>query len=223
LNQNFDALVFLPDRFKLQHYFRENDKPDNRWEKAQIVNVEHDVAGPATILQAPSIGNSKRSFDVVVPEIGGLAHYWHDNSIPSSPWIRTGVSAPGVKDASALVRSPENERLEVVARLGKNLFHYWRTPNLIWHRTETPITRTAEGAPASIYSSYGNLELVVQEGTQLVHYWRDHLAFGQPWKYGGGVAPRTTGPAGFVQRPFGFGEHKDFEVAVPVDDRIEFY
>jgi hypothetical protein len=227
---NFEAVVFLPgiegrqNRGELQHYFRENDRPDKAWQKAQIINdrrqaeTNYEVTGPGCIIQAAS-----GHFEVVVPETGGLSHYWRDNNDIHTPWRRVGVFAPGTTGPGALVQNPGSRHLEVAVRLGRSLYHYWRDDSLGWHRTEPPITRAADGVPALIWSSYGNLELVVQEGSQLVLYWRDHLAPGLPWKAGGVVAPEVSGPPGFVQGPFGSDKHKNFEVVVPVGDRVDHW
>jgi hypothetical protein len=228
---NFEAVVFLPrvegrrDRGELQHYFRENTRPDKSWQKAQIINdrhraeTNHEVTGPGCIIEAKS-----GHFEVVVPEPGGLSHYWRENNDVHTPWQRLGVFAPSTTGPGALVQNPGNDHLEVIVRQGRSLYHYWRDDSLVWRRTEAPITRAADGAPALIWSSYGNLEVVVQEGSQLVLYWRDHLTPGLPWKAGGVVAPEVSGPPGFVQGPFGSAdEHKNFEVVVPVGDRIEHW
>lgn len=236
---NLEAVLFLPPgpgraRGELQHVWRPMHRPDRTWEKARIVNdaavagTDVEVTGPGALIEARyglvtgdggAFGHGH--FEVVVPEHGGLAHYWRDNDDLSRPWNRTGVFAPGVIEAGALVENPGNGHLEVVARLGTALYHWWRDGALNWHRSEPPITLAAAGVPALIWSSYGNLEVVVQEGAQLVLYWRDHDAPGLPWKPGGVVAPRAEGPPGFAQGPFGAGEHKNFEVAVPVGDAIE--
>ena len=74
----------------------------------------------------------------------------------------------------------------------------------------------------SIQSSYGdNLELIVQEGVRLILFLREWNAAGKPWKFGGVVVERATGAPGFIQGKFGVGDHKNFEVVFPVEDRVE--
>lgn len=69
---NFEAVLYVPETGQLQHYFRENHRPDTMWNKAQIVNPPNfPVTGAGAICQ--SNFGSKANFEVVVPEPGGLA------------------------------------------------------------------------------------------------------------------------------------------------------
>jgi hypothetical protein len=140
---NFEAVIFLPhvegrrDRGELQHYFRENNRPDSNWTKARIINdpgqseTNYEVLGPGCIIEAVS-----GHFEVIVPERAGLTHYWRDNHDFLTPWRRTGVFAHGAAESGALIQNPESRHLEVAVRLGRSLYHYWRDDSFVWHRTE---------------------------------------------------------------------------------------
>lgn len=219
--RNFEAVVYLPKTGELQHYYRIHTRPDRGWEKGAIINTHVPVIGPGCIIQ--SRYGREGNFEVVVPEADGLAHYWHDNDRPNSPWQRVGVIAPGSTGPGALIQNRIDYSLEMVVTHGSDLYHYRLTGGQ-WVRTPTPITRRASGPPSLIQSSYGNhLEVAVQEGSDLVLYWREQEAGGWPWRHGGVLASGVTGPAGFVQGSHGGGTHKNFEVVVPQRDRLALF
>ena len=217
---NFEAVLYVPEASQLQHYYRENHRPDKIWQKAQVINPQaFPVIGAGAICQ--SNFGSKGNFEVVVPEPGGLAHYWRDNDHIETPWQRVGIIAPNSVGSGAIIQNRKNGDLEVVVRHGRELVHYWRNGGT-WLSTAQPISRDVSGAAAIIQSSYGyNIELVVQEGVRIVLYWREWNAAGQPWKPGGVVADRATSAPAFIQGKFGSGDHMNFEVVFSVDDRLE--
>jgi Domain of unknown function (DUF4185) len=220
---NFEAVLYVPETSELQHYFRENHRPEIVWwNKAEVINARaFPVMGAGAICQS-SFG-SRGNFEVVVPEPGGLAHYWRDNDHMETPWQRAGIIAPNSVGSGAIIQNRRNGDLEVVVRHGRELVHYWRSGG-IWRSTAQPISRDASGAAAIIQSSYSdNLELVVREGMRIVLYWREWNAAGQPWKPGGVVVARATGDPAFIQGKFGSVPHTNFEVVFPVDDRLELY
>ena len=218
--RNLEAVLYVPERSQLQHYYRENYQPDKPWQKAQVINNSaFPVIGPGAFCQ--SNFGSKGNFELVVPEAEGLAHYWHDNDQVEAPWQRTGIIAFGSTGPGTIVQNRRTGDLEVVVRNGSNLANIWRAGGT-WLSTSRPITSNASGPAAMIQSSYGdNLELIVQEGVRLVLYFREWNAAGRPWKFGGIVAETATGAPAFVQGKFGVGSHTNFEVVFPVDDRLE--
>ena len=63
---NFEAVLYDPERGELRHFFRHNDKPDNAWEKAQVINTPaFPVLGAGAICQS-NFGDTG-NFEVVVP------------------------------------------------------------------------------------------------------------------------------------------------------------
>jgi hypothetical protein len=219
-NRRLDAVVFLPETQALQHYICVSADGDDHWLAGTVINRDSHVPviGPAWIMRS-RFGRAG-NFEVVVPEIDGLAHYWLDNDQPDSAWERVGIIAPGSTGAGALIQNRVDHSFELVVLHGRALYHYRLTGGQ-WVRTPTPITEHASGAPALIQSDYAShLEVVVLEGTELVLYWRDQEVPGFPWRRGGTLASGVTGPAGFVQGPYGTGAHRNFELVVPQDDTL---
>ena len=218
--RRFDAVIYIPGCHTLRHYFREHHQPDTPWQASKCINESSvPVTGPGAICQSQF--GSQGNFEVVVPEAGGLAHYWHDNDDVPAPWQRTRIFAPNSQGAGAILQNRRSTDLEVVVRHGRDLVHYWRHEG-IWQATGQPILTNASGPAALIQSSYAdNLELVVQEDRRLVLYFREWDAAGQPWKFGGIVAQQATGAPAFIQGKFGSGTHTNFEVLFPMNDRLE--
>lgn len=79
--------------------------------------------------------------------------------------------------------------VEVIARVGDKLIHYWRNEETgDWFPSE-PITDEASGHPVFIESSYGNFEAVAPlESGGLGHWWRDAatLEWNGPVRFGEG-------------------------------------
>lgn len=109
---------------QLLHYWR--DERTGRWHHPTIVAPEG-IGGPPVLIQSTygRVGN----FEVVAPLArGGLVHYWRDNDDPAVPWRQSGTFGEGRLTHLGLVQSnfgtPGN--LEVVARDGDRLVHFWR-------------------------------------------------------------------------------------------------
>jgi Domain of unknown function (DUF4185) len=217
---NLEAVVYLEKESQLLHYWRLSNQPDAPWQRGLIISSQ--AKGPGCIIQS-SFG-SPHNFEVVVPEEGGLAHYWHNNSDLSSPWNRANdYAAPGSTGSAAMVQNRLNQNLEVVVLHGTELRHHW-FENGTWNHGVV-ITNRATGPACMIQSSYNNnLELVVLEDSNLILYWRDSSEPHLPWKFGGIISSQATGPAGFVQGDFAEVQlHKNFEVVVPEGDKLSHY
>src|SRR6185503_12539363 len=106
---------------------------------------------------------------------GGLVHYGRDNDTPGLPWSGPTAYGAGVGlvDAVALVQSTFGDpgNLEVIARVGPNLVHFWREsgPPFAWHGPlpvpvlGLPPGAVPSGAPAIIQGNFGgvgNFEVV---------------------------------------------------------------
>lgn len=77
------------------------------------------------------------NFEVVTPlETGGMAHLYRNNDELTTPWTRTGVFGADIGRVSAVALVQSNfgspGNLEVVARSGNNLFHFYRDQSLQW-------------------------------------------------------------------------------------------
>jgi hypothetical protein len=155
------------------------------------------VSGNPSLIQG--LYGGRGNFEVLAPLAGGgLAHFWRNNDDPSLPWSGPTAFAQtiGHFDAVGLVESNFGEpgNLEVVARVGDRLAHFWRN-GAVW---EGP-TFFASGAAGvlgfiqSHFGNRGNFEVVTPHVSGgAVHFWRNNDAAGLPW----------SGPSG----AFGTGE-----------------
>ncbi|MCA1675459.1 MAG: hypothetical protein LC799_25830, partial [Actinobacteria bacterium] len=85
------------------------------------------VAGSPSLVQSP--GPVNRNFEVVAPLVGGgIGHWYRDNNDPALPWSGPQVFATelGAVAAVSLIHSTLADDLELVARAGDTLVHYWR-------------------------------------------------------------------------------------------------
>jgi len=131
------------------------------------------------------IGN----FEMVVPVAsGGLAHYFRDNDAPGFPWYLAATFGIGRVEAISLIESNlgEPSNLEVIARIGTQLFSYYR--DLSGWQGPFPIHmngKVISGNPALIQSQRGhrgNFELVIPLASGgIVHFFRDNDTPGFPW------------------------------------------
>lgn len=178
-----------------------------------------------------STWGTKGNFEVVAPlAAGGLAHWWRNNDAGQAWSAPTPFGGSTRYEAVTLIQSgygsPGN--LEVIARTGSVLHHFWRGSNLQWHGPGQ-IATGVTGAPALIESTYGaasgrpgNFELVSPlAGGGLGHWWRNNDASQQwsgPARFGG---TQTVEAVGLVQS--NFGSPGNLEVVARVGTRLEHY
>lgn len=218
---NLELAVRVGDR--LAHFWRISNPP---WTWTGSGFFATGVAGNPVLIQS-SFG-TRGNFEVVVPRAGGgLAHYWRDNDVPGFPWSGPSVFGTGLGqvNAVALVQSNFGGNLEVVARVGDRLTHFWRisVPPWTWHGPTFFFTGAA-GGPGFIQSRHGtkgNFELVTPLTTgRMAHLWRDNDTPGFPWS-----GPTVFGPGGnskisavsLIQG--NFGSPGNLEVAARIDGR----
>src|SRR6266550_2661315 len=157
---------------------------------------------------------TKGNFDAVFPgRTSGLAHVWRDNDNPALPWSAPQFFATGTFSSSSLIQSnfgtPGIGNLEVVAKTGNNLVHFWRndqTP-LTWSGP-TSIAGGVSGNPALIqgrFGTKGNFEMVAPLlAGGIGHWWRDNDAgniWHGPTSFATGIGP-INGVA-LIQSNFG--------------------
>jgi Domain of unknown function (DUF1929) len=120
---NLELVVRSGDHF--EHYFRD-DGATWAWHGPKPIAGTTGVWGQHAVLQGSlgGVGN----FELVTPMAGGgLAHWWRDNDDPLLPWHGPTLFGFGVVDAVGLFQSNfGGGNLEVVARMGAGLVHYWR-------------------------------------------------------------------------------------------------
>ncbi|HET7770110.1 MAG TPA: hypothetical protein VFN74_15150, partial [Chloroflexota bacterium] len=168
-------------------YYERLDEPPFTWHGP--IYFAAGVAGNPAFVQTRF--GSQGNYEVVAPlTTGGIGHFWRDNDDPTLPWIgptEFGTSL-GQVDAVALVHStfgnPGN--LDVIARVGTELYHLWRDagPGFVWSEPQH-IFSGAAGIPGFIQSRYGaagNFDLVTPlAGGGLAHLYRDNDDPATPW------------------------------------------
>src|SRR6516162_7685021 len=153
--QSFEAMVYWPDlpatpsekRNTLQHFWRDNSRPDRIWVGGVTFCDEARDAG--SIIQA-----SNGNFEVVVPREEGLVHYWQDNSTSALNWSNFTIVAEHSSGPGSIVENRENGQLEVVVRQSGGLRHFWRDGSG-WHSGDL-VTPAATGPACLIQSTYWN-------------------------------------------------------------------
>jgi hypothetical protein len=218
---NLEAVIASPllaQTYQVQHYWRLTDPVDSPWQKGAVITQA--ATGPGAICQRRDNQSIHGNFEVLVPEAGGLAHYWFDNSVNGPrDWNRVpGYAMPGAISPGSILENRVTANLELAVVVADSLVHR-RFSRADWTTVAT-ISSRASGAPVLIQSDYDNhLEVIVTEGANLVLYWFD----GSAWRPGGVVAAAGSGPFGFVQGAFGNPPNHNFEVVIPRGTTLEHH
>lgn len=199
----------------LVHYWRDN----NRW--TGPFPLPGAAGGePGFVQNAQSPGN----FEVVAPlAAGGLGHWWRDNASASQVWHGPTAFGSGPFQAAALVQSSfgGGANLEVVARQGGQLVHFWRDAGQGWYGPK-PFATGAAGIPAFIQNQAGagNFEVVCPLAAGgMGHWWRDTPS--QAWFASPAFGAGAVDAVGLAQSSFGGG--LNFEVAARRGTRLEHW
>jgi Galactose oxidase-like, Early set domain/Glyoxal oxidase N-terminus len=193
---------------KLVHYSRD-DGGTWKWKQPTPLPGSVTVTGPPAFVQSKHF--SAGNFEVVAPvAAGGLAHWWRDNDHPSLPWHGPHLFGQGNVSAVAMAQTNYGAvgNLEVIARVGNDLVHYFRDDGGTWNWSGPFLVGNgADGSPAFIQSALGtkgHFEVVTPAtGGGLKHYRRNNDQPGIPW-----LAPVLFGSAmidavGLVHSNFG--------------------
>jgi hypothetical protein len=171
----------------------------------------------------------KGNFELVTPRAGGgMVHCWRNNDAGGFPWSGAAAIAPGagsLADVPSLIQGNFGGNLEVVARIGNRLAHFWRD-GAGWHGP-TFFATGVTGNPALIqglYGGRGNFELVVPSATGgIAHYWRSNddptLPWGGPTVFGQAVGQ----VASVAMLESNFGEPGNLEVVARIGDRLAHF
>ena len=119
---------------KILYYWRE-DVPPYIWHGPETMNGFNQqlFTGNPVLIQGRF--EHRGNFEMVVPlQSGGIAHYSRENDLAGVPWFGPNVFATelGVVDAVTMIQSnwtiagADKGLLEVIARVGGNLFYYFR-------------------------------------------------------------------------------------------------
>jgi hypothetical protein len=155
---NFEVIARVGDR--LVHFERDS-APNSTWNGPTTIVAKGIIGNPAFI---QSNFGTRGNFELVAPvEPCGIVHYWRSNDDASPTWQVSTVFAEllGKVDAVALIQSnfddPEPGHLEVIARVGADLYHIWRdsSPLRLW-REPIKFYSGASGIPGFIQSNFGS-------------------------------------------------------------------
>jgi Domain of unknown function (DUF4185) len=180
---NLEAVILASGT--LQHWYRDQTDDPVRHTWRQAPDVTRDAVGPGSLIMSSFGTGEHRNFEVVVPLDNGrggadLWHFFHDNSAPASPWVRTRPVAADVTGPGCIIQSD-----------------YDHSGNDANFEVVVPV-RNASG------------------GADLRHFFRDNSDLGSAWVPTGIVARDVAGPGSLIMSSFGTGEHRNFEVVVPV-------
>lgn len=183
---NLEVVVREGDRLAL--YWRQDQSP-YEWRGPYYIAPGTAVKGTPALIE--SRFGAQGNFELVVPLAGGkLAHFWRNNDASTLPWIGPTVFGSGNVEAVSLIQSNfgTTGNLEVIAREGERLAHYWRMEEFpfTWFGPDYIAEGfRAEGQPSLIQGNFGqkgNFELVVPVvGGGLAHFWRNNDESGLPW------------------------------------------
>jgi hypothetical protein len=173
----------------------------------------------------------KGNFEAVTPRAGGGIKFgWRNNDAPGLPWsaptdFLTGAGELG--GVPSLIQSnygsPGN--LEMVARIGQRLAHFWRD-GAGWHGPGF-FADGVSGNPAliqGIFGGRGNFEVVAPLAAGgLAHWWRNNDAPGAPWN---GPTPFGAG-AGHIDAvamiQSNFGDPGNLEVVARIGNQLALF
>lgn len=232
---NFEAIARVGDR--LVHFWR-SVTPDSTWYGPTTVVDKGIVGNPAFIQGNFGIHGN---FELVVPvEPHGIAHYWRSNDDQRPTWQLGAIFAEqlGKVDAVALIQSnfgqPGPGHLEVIARVGEDLYHIWRdsSPLRLW-KEPVKFFSGAAGIPGFIQGNFGSkddfevvtplargamAELRRNNDEPATFPWREVTTFGS-----GQVTAASLLQSNFTTAPGSIPGPGDFEVAARVGGRTAHY
>lgn len=163
-------------------------KPRLKDPETNLVVRDFLPAGLPCLLQHKYEGHDL-TLELLVPsETGGLGHFVREcNALPNG-WRPHKLLAEHDKfQAVSLIQSDfDNGNLELVARFGENLSHFWRFADSIAKWRGPYDLFNVRGRPNLLQERskrHGNFELVAGlRPTGLAHWWRDNSGIFRPWR-----------------------------------------
>lgn len=186
---------------QLDYFFRED--VNFTWSDPQTITTG--VTGVPSFVQAiPGTYGAKGNYELVCPlRSGGIGYFERNNDDPNLPWseaVSFGADL-GIVDAVSIIQSnftssgsgPGN--LAVIARVGNNLYYFFREDVTFTWSAEQPITTGVTGNPSFVqarpgtYGSKGNYELAIPLRTGGIGYFErnnddPNLSWSQPVSFG---------------------------------------
>ncbi len=164
-------------------------------------------AGQPSFIQ--STFGTTGNFEMVAPfGAEGIAYYSRDNDVALPVWrVKTvfGIDA-GTVDAVSLIQSTFGN-LEVVARIGDRLAHFWRDSATGGWNGPGFFAAGASGTPSLIQGRVGvppNFELVTPLATGgMAHFWRNNQTFAWTQSATFGESSGIVSDVSLIQSTFG--------------------
>lgn len=188
---NLEIVARIGD--KLAHFWRDSTSPTQDWHGPNF--FASGASGTPSLYQGRF--GFPGNFEVVTPlAAGGMAHYYRQN--PQGWWSGPATFGGNAQfEDVSLIQGNYGDNLEVVARSGNQLQHYYRSGST-WHGPTTAFGIGISGAPTLIQGRFGipgNFEVVAPAASGgMMHFFRDNTN-GQPW-YGtatfGGTAVTSS-------------------------------
>jgi hypothetical protein len=222
--------VVLIEGSYLVHNWRD-DGGSWRWQARTYLPGGVPVAGGVALIHSShgTIGNLEVVASVAPAAGGGLAHWWRDNDGNGLPWHGPTIFGSGTVEAVAMVQSTFGPagNLELLARVGDQLIHYWRDDGASWAWNGPFPIPAASGVVGdhvllqTTYGTPGTFELVAPlAGGGLGHWTRhnDHPAL--PWTgpviFGQGIG--TVDAVAMIQSTF--GQPGNLEIIARVGEQL---
>ena len=181
-----DALVLAGTTGRLDHYVRNQSRPDRGW--VHSGQVSEAALGPGAIALGSMDWRHGRALEALVPEADGIVHYRLDPRAARA-WDRLGIVGRG---GSAVVAGHRG-RLEALLTHAGAVTHT-RYADGSW-RAGGPLA--AQSAEALVRRSDGVLIAVCRRVGQLVEFRTDK---GGSWRETGVIAPAGSAPAALALR-----------------------
>ena len=207
---------------KLVHTYRD-DGGSWAWKTPAPLPATVDPHGTPAFLQGRigAVGN----FEVAAPlPGGGVGHWWRDNNAFGLPWHGpTATFGAGQVQAVAMVHGLVSGHLEVVARAGHQLQHWWRDDGGGWHQAPD-VASGVSGRHDLCQSTYtfaqnAHYELVAPlVGGGMGHWWANPLDPALTWH-----GPTVFGAGQVAAVGLIHAHHWNLEVVAVFADHLEHW
>lgn len=210
---------------QLVHHWRD-DGGSWRWQARTVLPGSVPVTHSVALIQSShgGVGNYEVVAPVAASGGGGLVHWWRDNDASGLPWIGPTFFGSGGVEAVAIAQTTFGPagNLEVVARVGNVLAHYWRDDGATWGwNGPAPIadSQGVAGQHAFLQGTLGNFEVVAPLAAGGIgHWWRDNadsdLTWHGPTVFGAGAVEAVSA----IETTYG-----NLEVVARIGSQVHHY
>lgn len=182
-----DALVLAAGSGRLDHFVRNQSRPDRAW--VHSGQVSGAALGPGAIALGSMDWRHGRALEALVPEADGIVHYRLDPRAARA-WDRLGVVAPGAQVAATGHRG----RLDALVTHEGSVTHH-RLADGSWRALGA--VPGIEAADAVVRRRDGDLVALGRRAGQLVEL---RAGTARSWREAGPVHPAGVAPAALALR-----------------------